>query len=109
MKTVFIRFIVAAVLVLSSISVCLSNDNDNDNDCDDRPGYTKSQSSNTTSSKEQSEDHHCICSLSCNNLFVQYTTSASKNSSIIVSTASFVFIQITYPQVLISLDKPPIV
>lgn len=105
MKTVFIRFIVAAVLVLSSISVCLPNDNG----CDDRPGYTKSQSSNTTSSKKQSEDHHCICSLSCHNLFVQYTTSTSKISSIIVSTASFVFNQITYPQVLISLDKPPTV
>ena len=105
MKTVFIRFIVAAVLVLSSISVCLSNDNG----CDDRPGYTKSQRSNTTSSKEQSEDHHCIRSLSCNYLFVKYTISISKNFSIIVSTASFVFIQITYPQVLISLDKPPTV
>lgn len=105
MKTVFIRFIVAALLVLSSISVCLSNDNG----CDDRPSYTKSQSSNSTSSKEQNEDHHCICSLSCNKLFVEYATSKSKISSIIVSTSAFIFIQITYPQVLISLDKPPTV
>lgn len=106
MKTIIIRFIVAAVLVLSSISVCLSNDNG----CDDRPGFSQSNSSNAqSSSQEQNEDHHCICSLSCNNMFVEVSTVKSKISSIVISSSTFQYIQITYPQVLLSLDKPPII
>lgn len=106
MKTVILRFIVAAVLVLSSISVCLSNDNG----CDDRPGYSQStKTSSDSSSNDQGEDHHCICSLSCNNMFVQYSTESSKISSIIIPSVTFQYIQVTYPQVLLLLDKPPII
>lgn len=108
MKTVVSRFIIIAVLVLSSISICLSNDSG----CDDQPGYSTCQNSESapqSSSQDQNEDHHCLCSLSCHNLFLDFSTISNKPSSLIVSSTSFIFIQVAYPQVLISLDKPPIV
>jgi hypothetical protein len=104
MKSLFTRFIIIMSLVLSSISVCLSNDNG----CDDQVSYSKSLNS-TSSSQEQSEDHHCLCSLSCSNLFMQFSSISTKILPITYSSSSFSFIELTYPQVLISLDKPPIV
>lgn len=105
MTKIIIRFIVAAVLVLSSISVCLSNDNG----CDDRPNYSASQDSHSQSSQEKAEDHHCICSMSCNNLFVECSALSTKRPSLIISKTQFAFTETNYPQVLLSLDKPPII
>jgi hypothetical protein len=55
------------------------------------------------------DTHHCVCSLSCNNLFISI-------SSVVTPTAYLIkLIKLTdyslslYPQIYLSLDKPPTV
>ena len=106
MKILISRFIIITILVITSINVCLSSDNI----CDDSSSYTQLQSTQSpTATQSGNQAEHCICSLSCHNLYVGFTSSQTKPTFIIISASPIHFIQSAYPQVLISQDKPPII
>ncbi len=106
MKILISKFIIIIILVFTSINVCLSNDNI----CDDSSSYTQSQSAqSSTTTLNANESKHCICSLSCHNLFDGFTSLQTKTIFIVISASPILFIQSVYPQVLISQDKPPII
>ena len=106
MQILISRFIIITILVFSSINVCLPNGNI----CDDRSSYTQSQSTqSSTATQNSNESEHCICSLSCHNLFEGFTSSQTNPIFIVTSASPILFIQSAYPQVLISQDKPPII
>jgi hypothetical protein len=82
----------------------------NENDCSDSTEYSsfeKSQAHQDSSS--QDEAHHCICSLSCHNLFVSFNSSESNSPMLMQEDLLFNHIQNSYQKVLISFDKPPLI
>lgn len=94
------------MLVISSVGVCLSNDRA----CDQRPSYSESQSTQSSSATQnQNEGRHCICSLSCHNLLIGFTASQAKPITVVIKPSPFIYIQSSYPQVFITNDKPPII
>ena len=106
MKLVISRFIIFAILVVSSVGVCLSNDKN----CDDSTSYSQSQNTQSSSAtQDQNEGQHCTCSLSCHNLLIGFTSSQTKSILVAVTTSPFLYIQSSYPLVLITHDKPPII
>ena len=105
MKNFLSRLIIITILILSSISICLSDDKG----CEDLPGYSIQVETSQSSAQEQNSNHHCLCSLSCNNLFLIISAIPKRIDFLILSSSSFVFIHTLYAEVHMALDKPPIV
>ena len=102
----FGKFIIIIALVITSVSVCFPSEIECvDLNCDTIELSSKAPLKTT----EKSESHHCVCSMVCHNLFVNFTASTSASPSIISLKKSFYFTQKIYPLVVLSLDKPPIV
>lgn len=66
-------------------------------------------SSKESKSATESEAHHCLCSMVCHNLFIAFPTYKTSNPVIVIAETSHHFTTTIYPQVIISLDKPPII
>ncbi len=107
MKMILGRFILFLALVITSMSVCFPNDLD----CIDEHAKTskveeKSAKSNQT---EREESHHCVCSLSCHTMIV-FTLEDSNSEVFSVFQLDNPLYSIShYPQVTLSLEKPPTV
>jgi hypothetical protein len=108
MKKLLGRLILTVILVISSISVCMPDDQD----CNESAECSSMQNSKAeahSSASQSGEQHHCNCSLTCHNLFINFVSSPAPGPSNIVNTLTFGHIQSAYPQVLISFEKPPLI
>lgn len=107
MKHFFCKFILIFALVLTSINLCFPNEVE----CSDASGTIQKTSQEKTQDRGQDrgEEHHCICSMTCHNLFLSFVIYESVEPHFSHSEVVFTYIPMTYPQVYLSLDKPPIV
>ena len=127
MKSLLGKIILALTLVFTSMNACFPNDIDCFEDdhssvktestsASKKANSTKkllSQSSQSEEQKEanrsQNEGHHCLCSLSCHNLFVQSFETKELSSQFLFGKSVFPHPDFFYPKITISLEKPPTV
>ncbi len=102
-------------LVLMSVGVCFPNDLD----CNDehlsqseisKEVLTKDHvSQESPKSNEEHKEHHCICSLSCHNMFVQKRDIKTTPSAFGLKKTFIAYIPSYYPKITLALEKPPTV
>lgn len=118
MKSILGKVILALVLVFTSVNACFPNDVDcfEDDHTSLSTGAASSLNKEDSKSKEQkeasrsqNEGHHCLCSLSCHNLFVQSFETNELSSHFLFGKLVFPHPDFFYPKVIISLEKPPTV
>lgn len=106
MRNIFGKFIIILALVITSVSVCFPSEVECvDIDCDTTLLSSKAPVSKT----EKNDNHHCVCSMVCHNMFMNFTVTDTPAPAFTALKKSFHFIPVFYAQVILSLDKPPIV
>lgn len=96
-------------LVLTSMSVCFPNDVDcGDDHRASKVELTKEKESKTNYASSK-ESHHCVCSLSCHNMFFDLYSDTPENIAISIFESNPVYLITFYPQITLSLEKPPTV
>ncbi len=100
------KILLMITLVCSSVDVCFPNDIGCVETISAKVDVNSQSNSHDNSTSEQ---HHCFCSISCHVMYFNFISHSSRLSPITKDSLSFDYIQIYYPQVFLSLDKPPIV
>ncbi len=99
----------AFVLIVMSIDVCLPNDTSCVDEHSTSPQISKDSDSKTKETNDSKEQHHCICSLSCHNLFVDQLEADALSSPLLIKETAFDYVSSHYPQITLTLEKPPTV
>ncbi len=106
MKNFFAKLLIMFALVVTSVNVCFPSEES----CNDSvTSSVESHSNSAEKSSQDSEGHHCLCSMVCHNLFINFPTYTTTIPVIVISKAPYVFTSAIYPQIILSLDKPPII
>lgn len=105
MLKLILKFTLLFAFAFTSVSVCIGSEV---NCSAIESGYNQSPI-DCADTNDAQDIHHCVSSLSCNNLFISI-------SSVVTPTAYLIkLIKLTdyslslYPQIYLSLDKPPTV
>nr|BDT28546.1 hypothetical protein BHI3_20120 [Bacteriovorax sp. HI3] len=109
MKSILGKCFLALTLILMGVSVCFPNDIDCSEEHSSSSISKEQPIKNAQNQKDQQEEHHCICSLSCHNLFVQKLEAKTLSSHFIIKSIALVYIPSFYPKITLSFEKPPTV
>lgn len=115
-KINFAKFILLFTLALVSVSACYPSDLECTDNSEiissvkkDLVTHQESSTQNTQSNSLQSENHYCICSLSCHTMFFNFSSFNSFTAYILDFSKDFQYKAQNYPEVSYSLEKPPTV
>lgn len=108
MKNFIAKLLITFALVLTSVNICSANDV-NCEDSSNRVEQAHSKSASAEKSSTDTDSHHCLCSMVCHNLYISFPTYTTSSPVIVISEAPHVFKPAIYPQIILSLDKPPII
>ncbi|AUN98424.1 hypothetical protein DOM21_09050 [Bacteriovorax stolpii] len=109
MKTILGKCFLAFALILMGASVCFPNDLDCSKEHSSATVSKEQPIKNAQNKKDQQKEHHCICSLSCHNLFVQKLDAKTLSAHFIIRPIALVYVPSFYPKIILSLEKPPTV
>lgn len=110
MKTLLMKIILLFVLVVSSVSICFSHDVVCGSDATVSTNIKIDDfCSDQNAANEECQGAHCICSLSCSELFVIETFNQPLNVPFAFLIFDHLFKLSFYPEIFIQLEKPPLV
>lgn len=107
MKALLFRVIFIFAMALTSVNVCFAVDSACEDESVAKSVHLESDSEENTNEDCKSEE--CICSLSCSNVI---TLSSSEDEILNVfqkANYDFTYIASYYPEIFLSLEKPPII
>lgn len=118
MKISFTKFILILALALVGMSACYSSDLE----CMDNsevaskvikemaPAHADIADQSTSHSNSgESDNHHCLCSLTCHTMFIPQSNFENFTYTFYNFPKKFQYTSQFYPQVITSLEKPPTV
>lgn len=107
MKEFVLRVIFIFAMSLTSVNVCFAGDSV----CTDETVAKSVHSENNTeeNTEEDCQSDHCICSLSCSSVVTFSSAENKLLNTFIKSKSYFTYINIHYPEIFLSLEKPPII
>lgn len=105
MMKLILKFALLIAVAFTSVSLCYAGEI---NCSSVKSGYNQNPI-NCADASDAQDTHHCVCSLSCNNLFISFSDVVAPTAYLINHLILTDYTFSLYPPIYLSLDKPPAV